>query len=76
MDDGPDTICRAIDRRVLGTMNDHVNMSRFFVEDAGGLDDRVLAKIHDAINDSPMSILGMESPRRVLHALFSRRGAA
>jgi hypothetical protein len=66
MDDGPDTICRAIDRRVLGTMNDHVNMSRFFVEDAGGLDDRVLAKIHDAINESPMSILGMESPRRVL----------
>ena len=31
MDDGPDTICRAIDRRVLGTMNDHVNMSRFYL---------------------------------------------
>jgi hypothetical protein len=76
MDDGPDTICRATDRRVLGTMNDHVNMSRFSVEDAGGLDDRVLAKIHDDINESPMSILGMESPRRVFHALLSRRGAA
>ncbi len=57
-------------------MNDHVNMSRFFVEDAGGLDDRVLAKIHHDINESPMSILGMESPRRVLLALLSRRGAA
>jgi hypothetical protein len=57
-------------------MNDHVNMSRFFVEDAGGLDDRVLAKIHDAINESPMSIEGMERPRRVLHALLSRRGTA
>jgi hypothetical protein len=72
-DEGPDTICRATDRRVLGTMNDHLNMSRYFVEDAGGLDDRVLAKIHDDINESPMSILGMESPRRVLHALLSRR---
>ena len=76
MDDGPDTICRAIDRRVLGTMNDHVTMSRFFVEDAGGLDDSVFAKIHDDINESPMSILGMKSPRRVLHALLSRRGTA
>ena len=76
MDDGPDTICRATDRRVLGTMNDHVNMSRFLLEDASGLDDCVLARIHDHINESPMSILGMESPRRVLHAILSRRGAA
>ncbi len=75
-DDGPDTICRAVDRRVLGTMNDQVNMTRFFVENAGGVDDRVLAKIHEDINESPMSVLAGESPRRVLHALLSARGSA
>jgi IS30 family transposase len=37
---------------------------------------KLAREIHDDINESPMSILGMESPRRVLLALLSRRGAA
>ncbi|HEY5283755.1 MAG TPA: hypothetical protein VIM14_13270 [Polyangia bacterium] len=76
MDAGPDSFCRAVDRRVLGTMVDHANMSRFVVEDAGFVDASVLAKIHDEINESPMSVLGMESPRRVLLSILLPGAAA
>jgi hypothetical protein len=76
MDDGPDSICKATDRRVIGTMVDHAHMSHFAVEDFGRVDEHVLAKIHENINESPMSILGMDSPRRVLQMLLLSGGAA
>jgi hypothetical protein len=76
MDDGPDTFCRATDRRVIGTMVDHAHMSRFAIADLGRVDEHVFARIHENINESPMSILGMDSPRATLHRLLCSRGAA
>lgn len=76
MDDAPDTLCKATDRRVIGTMVDHAHMSQFAVEHFGRLDEHVLSHIHEDINESPMSILGMESPRHMLKTLLMSRGAA
>jgi hypothetical protein len=76
IDDGSEVLCRATDRRVIGTMVDHANMSWFVVSDAGRLDDRVFAKIHEFINKSPMSVLGGENPRRVLRRLLLPSGTA
>jgi hypothetical protein len=75
-DEGPDSLCPASDRRILGTMVDHANMSWFVVDDAGGVDDRVLVKILDHINESPMSILDGHSPRYVLRAILTPGGSA
>jgi hypothetical protein len=63
-------------RGLLGTMVDHAHMSHFAVEDFGRVDEHVLAKIHEDINESPMSILGMDSPRQVLQTLLLSGGAA
>jgi hypothetical protein len=76
MDDGPDTLCKATDRRVIGTMVDHAHMSQFAVGDFGRVDEHVLSHIHKAINESPMSVLGMERPRHMLKTLLLSRGAA
>lgn len=76
MDDGPDTLCKATDRRVIGTMVDHAHMSHFAVGDFGRVDDHVLSQIHEQINESPMSVLDMKSPRHTLKTLLQSRGTA
>ena len=75
-DDGPDRHCPATDRHILGTMVDQAQMSQDFVEEVGGVDERVLSKLIEDINESPMSVLGGHSPRFVLRAILAPRGAA
>ncbi len=70
LDDGPDRFCRAADRGVLGSMVDFANMCRFLIDDEGHVDPIVLHRAHELINESPMSRLNMESPRRALRTLL------
>jgi hypothetical protein len=75
-DDGPDRFCPATDRRILGTMVDQAQMSQDFVEEVGGVDERVLGKLIEDINESPMRVLERHSPRFVLRAILAPRGTA
>ena len=75
-DEGPDSFCQATNRRILGTMVDHARMSQLFVEDVGGVDERVITKLVEDINESPMSFLEGHSPRYVLRAILAPRGTA
>jgi len=52
-------ICKTVDRRVLGSQNDLINMAYGAREPNGGTD-------FDRINDTPMSFLGYERPRDAL----------
>ena len=76
LDDGPDQFTKTMDRGVVGTMLDHLNMSYYHVDDAGKLDDQVLDQIHDNINCSPMSVIGMERPRDALRVLLNQAPVA
>lgn len=69
LDDGPDHFAKATNRRVLGSMVDFANMSRFVIADEGGVDSAAIAQVHKLINESPMSLLRMESPRQALRKL-------
>jgi hypothetical protein len=68
--------CKASDRRVIGTMLDHAHMSRAVFEREGSTDSEVLRMVREFINSSPMSILGMESPRASLGILLGAKGAS
>jgi hypothetical protein len=77
LDDGPDQFCKAGDRGVLGSMNDFANMADWAARDHASADVVLLQRTADEqMNSAPMSLLGMESPREVLHALVSPRGNA
>jgi hypothetical protein len=71
LDDGPDLFAKATDRRVLGSMVDFSNMSKWVVEDEGSVNPDVILRATELINKSPMSILDMESPREALHSLLA-----
>ena len=75
VDDSPDVFCKASDRRVIGTMVDHANMSRFVVEEEEATSARVLIMVRKHINSSPMSILAMDNPREAVKALLIDREA-
>jgi hypothetical protein len=71
LDHGSDHFAKATDRRVLGSMVDFANMSHFVIEDEGGVDSAAIAQVHKLINESPMSLLRMESPRQALRRLLT-----
>ena len=71
LDDGPDQFTKTMDRGVVGTMLDHAYMSQYHVDTAGKVDEQVLDQVHDDINRSPMSVIGMESPRDALRVLLN-----
>jgi len=75
IDDTSDVFCRATDRRVIGTMVDHAHMSRAVFEQEGSTDSAVLGMVRDLINSSPMSVLGMQSPRESLWDVLRASGA-
>jgi hypothetical protein len=77
LDEAADRFCKATDRRVLGSMNDFSNLSLFTTHDAQSVQPWVLDDAVDRqINPSPMSFLGMESPRDVMRLLLQPRGNA
>lgn len=71
LDHGPDHFAKATDRRVLGSMIEFANMSHVVIEDEGGIDSAAIAQVHKLINESPMSLLRMESPRQALRRLLT-----
>ena len=77
LNEGPDHFCKATDRGVLGSMNDFANMADWAAYEESSADPDFLAHTADKqMNESPMSRLGMDSPRRVLRALLQPRGTA
>jgi len=72
VDDGRDQFCKARDRGVLGSMNDFANAADWAAYDHQSADPQLLQQTADEqMNASPMSRLGMESPRAVLRALLA-----
>lgn len=57
------------DRSVVGSMLDYRNMFEVLVEAHGGLARADIREINVQLNDSPMSVLGMESAVRVVRAI-------
>jgi hypothetical protein len=55
----------ATDRRLLGTLNEMIRLSKWDIIDGYDSLDDVMART----NEAPMSLVGMESPRRILQAL-------
>jgi hypothetical protein len=74
---GPDHYGPTADRSILGSMNDFGRMFRYRVEEAGSLGAVDWTRVHDDLNQSPMSYLKDLWPSRVLADLLSRvaRGA-
>jgi hypothetical protein len=61
-------------RHIIGSQNDFIHLLRAHLEDFGPpLERRRLREVEDSLNESPMSYLGMESPRI---ALFGCDGAS
>ncbi len=54
-------------RHIIGSQNDFIHLLRADLEDAGPpLEEERLQKAEDSLNESPMSYLGMKSPRIAL----------
>jgi hypothetical protein len=69
---GPDQYGPTADRSILGSMNDFGRMFRYRVEEAGSLLAVDWTRVHDDINQSPMSYLNDLWPSRVLADLLRR----
>jgi uncharacterized protein DUF6933 len=77
LDEGPDHFCKATDRGVLGSMTDFALMADSAAYEENSADPDLLVHTADSqLNESPMSRLGMDSPRSVLRALLQPRGTA
>jgi hypothetical protein len=61
LDDGPDQYGKADNRSVLGSMNDHVRTSKFYVAYEGGYDQLDIGELNWRLNYAPMGYLGMEN---------------
>ncbi len=67
----PYRVCRATDRRILGSMNDFAFQLEIGIEMGGGLERADIARMGSTVNDSPLSYLDIDSPRRVPGRLLS-----
>lgn len=57
----PEAYAPTNDRAIVGSMLDYRKMFEFMVERQGGLGHADVAHLNAQLNDSPMSVLGMES---------------
>ena len=60
------------DRGIVGSMVDYRNMFDVMVDADGGLERADIRGINAQINESPMSVLGMESAVRVVRNLVGQ----
>ncbi len=65
---GTATLCKASDRRVLGSMNDLAYHTRVYLLEAG----LPVSLVNARLNDMPMSVLERTYPRRALLALAEK----
>jgi hypothetical protein len=62
-------------RHIIGSQNDFIHLLRADLEDAGPpLERERLQKVEDSLNESPMSYLGMKSPRIALFGCDDANG--
>ena len=69
----PYQIAPARNRRVLGSMNDLAFQAMVHIDAQGGLANINLAHVTSRLNDNPMSLIRMDSPRRVVGKLLAEQ---
>ncbi len=67
----PEVYAPTNDRAIVGSMLDYRKMFEVMVEYEGGLATANIVEINAKLNDTPMSVLGMESAVRVVRGVPS-----
>jgi hypothetical protein len=75
--DAPDSFAKATDRGVIGSMVDHVRICRHLIAHEGGLGRIDVDKLNRFLNQTPMSLIGMEYALDTMRSfLEAKRDAA
>ena len=70
--DASDSFAKATHRGVIGSMVDHVKACRYLIDREGGLDRIDIDRLNHLLNETPMSLIGMEHASDVLKDLVRR----
>jgi hypothetical protein len=70
IDNGPDFYAKSDNRSVLGSMNDHIRTSKFYLKYRGGYNNLNFTELGRELNIAPMKYIEMESARRYLMELL------